>query len=166
MVTTHLVLFSFFDGASVGDTPAPAPAPAARTGHGRPGAREPKRRLWSLKHEGKFHVFERFADLERKYLEIAELERRPAKRKKRKPPVIVIPVETVREARSQGITGLQNLADRRDMAALRRHAGVIEESVYREALQSAIERDRAARRRKQEEDEEELQEFFMFLRHL
>lgn len=119
-------------------------------GHGR-ARHQQKRSLWSIKHEGKYYAFETFAQLEAEYW---RLQQKPHKKKRPKKPVIGVHVETVREARSIGITGLQKLADNHDFLNLRKYAEAIEASFYKEFLKRLDDEKR--------DDEDEELDFIVF----
>jgi hypothetical protein len=100
-----------------GTPPTPPPTPTVTTGGGvRNRHREPARRRWGLKRRDRTYYFETLDELQ-KFAE-ATLEAEPGK--KEKPAKIIVPVETVQEARAAGYSGLQKLADRMDYEALKK----------------------------------------------
>ena len=85
-----------------------------------------RHRRWGLKRKDRTYYFEDLRALQKFAAATAEAEPDTPKRKAR--PRIIIPVETVRDAREAGYSGLQKLADRLEYDALIR----IQDRIYGE----------------------------------
>lgn len=101
------------------------------------------KRRWALRYHGKLYYFDDLRALEAFANQPPAEALRPDAPKRKAKPQIVVPVETIREAKEAGFDGLQKLAERMDFAALRR----IEE-------------------RMSNEDDEDFRDFMSFLRQL
>lgn len=111
---------SFFGGAffggeffNSGGSPTPTPATRAQSGVRRRGR-------WALKYYDKLYYFDDLKALQAFANQPPPEAVRQDLPKRKARPRIVVPVETVAEAREAGYEGLQKLADRLDYDALKR----------------------------------------------
>ncbi len=104
------------------DIPTPPEPP---TGPPQSGVRGPSRggkRRWALRYHGKLYYFEDLRALEA-FANQPPAEAMRAGRKDK--PKLVVPLETIREAKAAGYDGLQKLAERMELDALKRLEALI-----------------------------------------
>ena len=106
------------------DNPVAPPTPVVDDGQTPAGRSRKRKRRWILEYKGEQYNFETFAELEAQRRVWSEQDRQHAEwdydlnnprrgktqipAKRAKPPRVIVPVETIREAREYGIRGLQD----------------------------------------------------------